>query len=83
MSGVAVGDVEVAAGEGSGDEEGAGFDAVGDDAVLRAFQFGYTFHADGGGACAFDVGSHFVEESGQVGDFGLARGVLKDGLAFG
>jgi hypothetical protein len=37
VSGIASGDVEVAAGHGAGDEEGAGFNAVRDDAVLRAF----------------------------------------------
>ena len=34
MSGIASGDVEIASGHGAGDDEGAGLDAVGNDAVL-------------------------------------------------
>ena len=83
VSGIASGDVEVAAGHGAGDEERAGFDAVGNDAVLRAFQFAYALHADGGCAGAFDFGSHFVEQGGEVGDFGFAGAVLQNGFAFG
>src|SRR6202035_654626 len=41
-----------------------------------------TFDADGGGAGAFDVRSHFVEESGEVGDFGFAGGGLQNGFTF-
>ena len=37
---IASGDVEVAAGEGPGDDEGASFDAVRNDAMLGAMQFG-------------------------------------------
>src|SRR5271168_1925739 len=83
MSGMTSGDVEVAAREGSGDQEGAGFDAIGDDAVLRALQFAHTFYADGGRASAFDFCSHFIEQVGEVGDFGLASGILQNGFAFG
>src|SRR5207302_2680187 len=66
--GLAAVDVEVAAGDGSGDEEGAGLDAVGIDAVARAVELGYALDADGAGAGAFDFGSHGGEEGGQVGD---------------
>ena len=83
MGGIASGDVEIASGHGAGDDERAGFDAVGNDAVLRAFQLGYAFHADGGRACAFDLRSHLVQQVGEVGDFGLAGAVLQDGFAFG
>ncbi len=47
MLGVAVGDDKVAAGDGSGDEEGSGFDAVGIDAVAGAVEFRDAVHADG------------------------------------
>ena len=82
MSGIASGNVEIAAGHRPGDEKGSGFDAVGNDAVLRAFQFAYAFYADRGRACAFDLRSHLVKQVGQVGDFGFARAVLKNRFAF-
>ncbi len=62
----------------AGDDERAGFDAVGNDAVLRAFQFADAFDANGGRARAFDLRSHFVEQVGEVGDFGLAGAVLHE-----
>src|SRR5438270_6366390 len=83
MSGIAAGNIEVAAGEGSGNEEGAGLDAVGDDAMLGAFEFADAFDADGSGASAFNVGAHFIQECGEVGDFGFAGGVLQNGFAIG
>ncbi len=83
MLGLAAVDVEVAAGDGSGDEEGAGLDAVGVDAVARAVEFGDALDADGGGAGAFDLCAHGGEERGEVGDFGLAGAVLEDGFAVG
>ena len=83
VSGIASGNVEVAAGHGAGDQEGAGFDAVGYDAVLRAFQFAHALHADGGGPCAFNFCSHFVEQGGEVADFGFAGAVLQNGFTFG
>ena len=81
--GLAAVDVEVAAGDGSGDEEGAGFDAVGVDAVARAVEFGDALDADGAGAGAFDLRAHGGEEGGEVGDFGLAGAVFEDGFAVG
>ena len=83
MGGVAAVDVEVAAGDGAGDEEGAGLDAVGVDAVARAVEFGDALDLDGGGAGAFDLRAHGDEQRGEVGDFGLARAVLEDGFAVG
>ena len=83
VRGIASGNVEIAAGHRAGDDERAGFDAVGNDAVPRAFQFADAFHADGGGARAFDLRAHLVEQVGEVGDFGLAGAVLQNGLAFG
>ena len=83
MVGVAIGDGEIARGDGAGDEEGAGFDAVGIDAVMRALEAGDALHADGGGAGAFDLCAHGGEQRGEVGDLGLARAVLHQGFAFG
>src|SRR4029077_12073286 len=65
-----------------GNDERSGLDAVGNDAVLRAFQLAHAFYADRGCACAFDASSHFVEKIGEVGDFGFAGAILEDGLAF-
>ena len=83
VSGVAVVDVEVAAGDGAGDEEGAGLDAVGIDAVACAVELGDALDADGGGAGAFDLRAHGDEQSGEVGDLGLASAVLEEGFAVG
>ena len=83
VRGVAAVDVEVAAGDGAGDEEGAGLDAVGVDAVARAVEFGDALDADGAGAGAFDLRAHGVEEGGEVGDFGFAGAVLEEGFAVG
>ena len=83
VAGVAAVDVEVAAGDGAGDEEGAGFDAVGVDAVARAVELGDALDADGGGAGAFDLCAHGDEQGGEVGDFGLAGAVLEEGFAVG
>ncbi len=83
MRGVAAVDVEIAAGDGAGDEEGSGLDAVGIDAVARAVELVHALHGDGGGACAFNLRAHGDEQGGEVGDFGLAGAVFEDGLAFG
>src|SRR6202051_2125913 len=66
VGGLAAVDVEVAAGDGAGDEEGAGLDAVGVDAVAGAVEFGDTFDLDGGGAGAFDLGAHGGEQGSEV-----------------
>src|SRR6201999_4153664 len=82
VSGFAAVDIEVAAGDGSRDEEGAGFDAVRVDAMARAVEFSDASDADGAGAGAFDFGSHGGEEGSEIGDLGLAGAVLEDGFAF-
>jgi len=76
-------DVEIATGDGSCDEEGSSFDAVGVDAVTCAVKFGHALDADGGCAGAFDFGTHCDEQGGEVGDLGLPGAVFEDGLAFG
>ena len=60
-----------------------GFDAVGIDPVAGSVQFRNALNFDGRGASAFDVRAHCGEESGNVGDFGLAGTVFEDGFAFG
>ena len=80
---VAFGDVEVSAGKRAGDDEGAGFDAVGDDAVLGAVKLGDALDADSGRAGAVDFRAHGVEQRGEVGDLGFARAVLHYGFAVG
>ena len=55
VGGIASGDVQVASGHGAGNDEGAGFDAVGNDAVLGAVQLAHAFYANGGRAGAFDL----------------------------
>ncbi len=76
-------DVEVSAGNGSCDEEGSGFDAVGVDTMTRAVESGDALNADGCGACAFDLCSHGDEQGGEVGDFRLAGAVFKEGFSLG
>ena len=76
-------DVEVSAGDGSREEEGASLDAVGVDAVTGTVEPGYALDADGGCSCALNFSAHGCEESGEVGDFGLAGAVLEEGFTFG
>ncbi len=81
MRGVAAVDVEVAARDGSGHEEGAGLDAVGVNSVAGSVELRHALHADGGGAGALDLCTHGDEERGEVGDLRLAGAVLKERLA--
>ncbi len=83
MFGDETSDENVALGDGGGEDECAGFDAVGNDGVLGAVELFDAGDFDDGCASAFDFGAHFDEEVGDVFDFGLARGVADDGLAFG
>src|ERR1700736_1533171 len=83
MSGIAARNVDVAASQRAGKDERSGFDAVGNDAVLGAAQFADALHADGGSPRTFNLRAHFVEQVGQVADFGLAGTVLQYRLALG
>ena len=83
MSGVAVGDAEVAAGDCAGDEEGSGLDAVGVDAVFCAVELVDSLDADGRRARALDLRAHGGEQRGEVGDFGFAGAVLEERFALG
>ena len=81
--GVAIGDGEVAAGDGAGHQEGPRFDAVGNDAVLGAVQLRHALNANDGCAGAVDLGAHCGEQVGQVDHFGLAGGIAQHGFALG
>ena len=67
----------------AGEDEGSGFDAVGDDAVFGAVELGDALYADGGRARALDFRAHGIEQRGEVRDFRLTGAVLHDGLAIG
>ena len=74
---------DFAAAGGGGHRKGRGFDAVGNDLVLRAVQ---TFHAgdgEGGAARARDLGAHGVEEIGQVHHLRFAGGAFDQRHAVG
>ncbi len=79
----AVGDGQIAAGDGAGDEESAGFDAVGDDGVLGAVQFLHAANVQRGSAVARDAGSHLTKHDDEVADFRLAGGIFQNGFAIG
>ncbi len=81
MFGLASGDVEVSVGERTRQDKRRGLDAIRNNAVFRAMQLRDALHANRGRARTFDLRSHFVEQVGEVGDFGLARAILHDGLA--
>ena len=68
---------------GHGGHIGAGLDLVGNDAVAAAGQMIYTANLDGVGAGSLDVGTHGIEEVGQVHNVRLLGGVFDDGAALG
>ena len=72
-----------ATGHGAGDDERAGFDAVGDDAVLRATQTTLAVDLDGVRVGALDLRAHLLQEHDQVVDLGFLRGGADHGMAVG
>src|SRR3546814_9044503 len=60
-----------------GHEEGAGLDAIGDDAVAAAVQALDAVHDDASGTRAFDVRTHLDQAVGQVDDLRLPCRVLR------
>src|SRR5690348_17541720 len=82
MTRLAAGYIEVAAGEHGGNNEGAGLDAVGNNAVPGAMQFFHSLNANGGGAGAFDFGAHLVEQRSEIGHLGLASAIVHQCFAF-
>ena len=73
----AIGDLDVAAGNRSGDQKRAGLDAVGNDGVRRAVQPLDSAHAQRCRAVAFDARAHLAQQFHQVGDFRLARRIVE------
>ena len=74
-------DSHVAGADGPGNEVGAGFDAVGDHAVLRTVQRSAALHVHRAGAGTLDAGAHRAQVLSQVDDLRLTSGVLDDRLA--
>src|SRR3546814_14499315 len=64
-------------------EEGAGLDAIGDDAMAAAVQALDAVHDDAPGTRAFDVRTHLDQAVGQVDDLRLPCRVLDHGGAVG
>src|ERR1022692_4806435 len=79
--GHAIRDLQVAAGDGSGDEERARLDAVADDGVIRAVQLFDAAYVNRGSAGALDLRAHLRQQRAQIRDLRLARGVAQYGLA--
>ena len=72
-----------AAGHGAGDHEGAGFDPVGDDPVVRAAQTPLALDFDRVGERPGDLGAHLLEEGDQVVDLRLLCGRSDRGVTVG
>ena len=81
--GVGAAQHHMALGDGGGHQEGAGFDAVWHHCVFGAVQALDAFDHQAVAADAADLGAHFHQALGQVGDFRLARGVFQNGDALG
>lgn len=83
LGGLAVGHQHVALRHHACDEEGSGFNAVGDDRVLGAVQALDALDANHRRARAGDVRSHGVEAVAQIDHLGLAGGIFDHRLALG
>src|SRR3954471_20509387 len=81
MAGIAARNIQVSTRERRGDEESCGFDAIGNNAVPGAMKPFDSADANGGGARAFDVRAHFIEQISEVGNFWLARAICHYCLA--
>ena len=64
-------------------QEGAGFDAVGNDRVRRAVQPFHALHANRRRAVAFDFRAHLDQQFGEIGNFRFERAVFENRLALG
>jgi len=78
-----VGEGEIAIGDGPGDEERTGFDAVGDDRVFCAAERPDAADGESGCGVAFDVRAHLAEQVDEVSDFRFAGCVFKNGFTVG
>src|SRR5258708_13064506 len=83
MRWIAVGKLEIAAGQDGGNYKSARFNAIRNDAVPRAVKLLDAMDPDGMCACAFDFCPHFGEQGSQVRNLGFASTVFHDGLALG
>src|SRR6266478_8932994 len=83
MVGSAIGDRQITASDGPRDEEGAGFNAVGDHGVLGAVKFLHAANVQRGSGVARDAGSHLAKHDDEVGHFRLAGGIFEKGFAVG
>lgn len=72
-------DGDVSAGDGGGDGEGGGFDAVGDHGMDGGLQSGDAVNFDGAGGGEMDFCARVTEEGGEFRDFGFLCGVLNAG----
>ena len=66
-----------------GSHVGAGFDLVGDNGIASALELLHAADLDHIGTRTHDVGTHGVEEIGQIHDMRLLGGILDDGHALG
>ena len=78
-----VADPHLASCQGAGNEKGAGFDAVGDDLLLRIVQLFLASDVQSGGPDAPDLSAHLLQEVGQGHNLGLLGRIVDDGLALG
>ena len=76
-------DAQVGAGDGRGEHEGAGFNAVRNHGVVGAVEPLHPGDGDGGGAGTPHPGTHGQQQAGQVYNFRFQRGVFDHRLAFG
>ena len=83
MLGDHVADQQPSACGGHGGHIGTGLNLVGNDAVGAAVELLHAPDADGIGARALDVGTHGVQEVGQVHDVRLLGGIFDGGGALG
>jgi hypothetical protein len=72
--------VEIRTGDGRRQQEGAGFNPVGDHGVISSVQLVDPLDRDGGRAGTIDPGPHRHQQIGQVRDLGLKGGVFDHGL---
>src|SRR5215472_11967522 len=75
--------VQVSASQCTGDDEGSGLDAIGNDAMLGPMQPRDSANAYGRCAGTRNLSAHFVEQVSQIGNFRFASAIPHDGLAIG
>ena len=76
-------ELDLAARDAARHQQRAGLEPVGHDLAVGRDELVDAFDLDRRRARADDLRAHAVEERGEVGDLGLAGGVLDDGVALG